>query len=261
MDLDTNGDEKKERGRRSPTLPLEEGVKYLADVENKLGRGPFSLASLVEALGHKSASGPAKAKVGTLTHFKLLERSSPGTYRISQLGMRILRPPSPADLRKALAEAAKAPSLYADLLKEYLNRGLPQLLHNILIHNHEVLPSTASDVAANFRQTMGYAGLLRHGVLYDSPAEEEDKPDGSSGESQADELSPPPEKRSTTGVGPAQHSEVVGLTDYRIPLTKRRSALLRLPLPLDQSDLDRIKGWLDLMSDVLTATESEEDRT
>lgn len=42
------------------------------------------------------------------------------------------------------------------------------------------------------------------------------------------------------------------LQNYSIPLSHGRSAVLNLPIPLDGSDLSRLKGWIDLMSDLFT---------
>jgi hypothetical protein len=45
-----------------------------------------------------------------------------------------------------------------------------------------------------------------------------------------------------------------GMTEneFRIPLRGGRSAVLSVPIPTAEVDLQRIKGWIDLMSDVLT---------
>jgi hypothetical protein len=50
-------------------------------------------------------------------------------------------------------------------------------------------------------------------------------------------------------------------TEFQIPLKGGRSALLQLPLPAADVDLARIKGWIDLMNDVLTESVSEEPST
>lgn len=55
-------------------------------------------------------------------------------------------------------------------------------------------------------------------------------------------------RRHGTRIGEPQQS----LREFAVPLTGERSALLRLPVPLAEVDVSRIKGWMDLMSDVLT---------
>lgn len=55
-------------------------------------------------------------------------------------------------------------------------------------------------------------------------------------------------RRQGARIGQLQHP----LREFTVPLTGERSALLRLPVPLAEVDVSRIKGWMDLMSDVLT---------
>jgi hypothetical protein len=45
--------------------------------------------------------------------------------------------------------------------------------------------------------------------------------------------------------------------NYPVPLSGGRSAVLSLPVPLHGRDVNRIKGWVDLMADVLTQEETE----
>jgi len=48
--------------------------------------------------------------------------------------------------------------------------------------------------------------------------------------------------------------------EYLVPLSCGRTALLNVPPNLDPADVTRIKGWVDLMSDVLTAVPGNEER-
>ena len=248
-------DLKSERsGRKSPSSNLEEAIGYLEVVQTRLGMGPFGLDALAEALGHKSGvSGSARGKVGSLTHFGVLAREG-SIYRVSQVGKRVLMPVSQEDRRAAVAEAAAMPALYAELLATYAGQALPQLLSNVLVHNYKVNPNTATNVAETFRRSVEFAGLLRAGVLHRKldPASVHGRQAGTTPDDDrqppapndlSDRLPPPP---------PPPPPLADGLSDYRVPLTRQRSAVLRLPLPLDESDVTRLKGWLDLMLEVLT---------
>jgi hypothetical protein len=44
-----------------------------------------------------------------------------------------------------------------------------------------------------------------------------------------------------------------GQREFAIPLARGRSAKLVLPVPIAENDLPRLKGWFDLMSDILVA--------
>src|SRR5437773_1865639 len=99
------------RGTVSLVHPLSEAVSFLERAQAALGDGPFERGSLVQALGHQSASGPALVKIGALTHFGLAQvRDS--SYALSELGRRILFPRNEDEKRVALAESACCPRLY-----------------------------------------------------------------------------------------------------------------------------------------------------
>lgn len=247
---------KKERGKRSPSFPLNEAIGFLEAVSNNLGDSPLSREAIAQALGHKAVTGAVTPKVGTMTHFGLLDREG-GVYRISPLAKRILHPLTVADRQAALAEAGRTPTLYAELLKAFTNKPIPTMLGNTLIHNFGIAQDNAADAAKVFRQTMEFCGLLRHGVLYATLAET------GNGETQTDAESAAKSEgtRPKADTGSIQTSTLLAGAhqDYAIPLTKKRSAILRLPLPLDESDVARIKGWLDLMKDVLVTEQLDED--
>jgi hypothetical protein len=49
--------------------------------------------------------------------------------------------------------------------------------------------------------------------------------------------------------------------EYQIPVMGGRVATLKLPQPAARVDIERIKSWLDLMTDVLTANPTAESGT
>lgn len=238
-DADREVDGKSERGRRSPSVPLGDAVGYLQAVHKELGTGAASREVVAQALGYKSINGAVTTKIGALTHYDLLERDG-ATYRVSGVGKALLYPKGDAERRAALAAAAKAPGLYADVVRDRGGQPLPGMLANILIHDYGVHPEKAPEVVEVFRATMEYAGLLRQGVLHESP-------DGG-----AAEVAPePPPAAPEPAPAPAPAAEKEALTSYRVPLPRRRSAVLRLPAPLEPGDVQRLKQWLDLMGETL----------
>jgi hypothetical protein len=60
---------------------------------------------------------------------------------------------------------------------------------------------------------------------------------------------------------PSEMSEITGERQghFQIPLKGGRSAILEVPLPAVEADLARIKGWIDLMNDVLTESRPSEN--
>lgn len=235
---------KKDSGRRSPMYPLGEAISMIQAVRTNLGEGPFDRTAIASALNQSVSSGAFAVRVGALTHFGLLEREA-NVYRVSQLAEKIIYPTSDAVKQSALVAAACTPNLYQDLIAAFRGKALPQLLQNILIHNHEVSSSTAKEVASRFRQTMEFAGLLRQGVLYSDPAAEADPLTVSKPES-IEVIEPP---------------KIVANKEpedcYSIPVSKGRKAAVKLPLPLSKADIQRIVAWFNLMEEVLISGEED----
>jgi hypothetical protein len=238
-----------ERGRRSPAVPLGDAVQFLHSVNKELGTGPASRDAVAQALGYRSINGAVTTKIGALTHFGLLERDG-ATYQIAELGKRLLYPKGDAERRSALAAAALAPALYADIVRDRSGQPLPGMLANILIHDYGVHPEKASEVVEVFQATMQFAGLLRQGVLHSTIASPPTSAEPTEPSAAPGSIAPPAPRD-----GVSVQSESAGaLMAYRVPLSHRRSAVLRLPTPLEPADIQRIKQWLDLMSDALTDT-------
>lgn len=248
-----------QRGRTSPSHSLEDAISGIEQVHTALGTTRHQRDDAAQAMGYKPGSGAANSRVGSLTHFGLLERHG-AEYEVSALALRILTPTDDQERIAAIAEAAVAPSLYSELVQQLDGQPLPPMLSNILQRNYGVVPKSASDVANRFEESLRYARLLVDGKVYAtlqragaSPtalqADQEVKTnnDDLNGES----------KRDKTDAG---HKLDSNNADYRIPLRAKRSAFLVLPKTIDSTDIERIKSWLDLMADVLTESDEEEDK-
>ncbi|VTR97320.1 Uncharacterized protein OS=Bacillus methylotrophicus GN=NG74_03796 PE=4 SV=1 [Tuwongella immobilis] len=246
--------DRKERGRRSPSFALQEAVGFLAQVRQNLGEGTFSREAIAEALGHRGVTGAVTTKIGTLTHFGLLEREG-SVYKVSAIGKRILHPLSDSDRMESLALAARSPVLYDELLKAFAGKSLPSMFANALIHNFGILSDNAAEVAKLFRSSMETCGLLRNGILYTSLAEMP---------TSADLHEPKAEKvRPAATEAPTSPAEVsissIQYQEYAIPLSKTRTAMLRIPSPARPQDLERISKWLTFFADVLQGDDADND--
>lgn len=119
------------RGRQSPSWPLKEAIGWMEAINRALGYGPFSRDSIAQALGHKAGSGTGKTKVGTLSHFSLLQKSG-GAYPASAIAEAILATTTEQVRAIALANAAKGPLPYKELRKAFSDCPMPARLCNIL---------------------------------------------------------------------------------------------------------------------------------
>jgi hypothetical protein len=237
---------------------LEEAIGLVQRVKSAIGVGSASADVVAKALGHPSIqNGTATRKIGTLTHFGLLDREGGGKYRLSELAKQICTPRSEQEYRDALAESAKSPALYRELIAKYEGQALPTLLPNILNREFGVLEKNAADVSENFRASMEQARLLRNGVLYSSV---DDTSDTRSVKHESVSLSNESSSPEHLGAhGPKSASEANdglpesgSVTRFQILLPGRRTAYLFLPTVVEKSDLERIARWMDFNEDLLT---------
>lgn len=244
-----------QRGRTSPSHTLEDAIDGIVRVYRALGTTSHSREDAAQAMGYKAGSGAANSRVGSLTHFTLLDRQG-ASYAVTELARRIIEHTDDRDRELAIAEAATAPSLYCELVDRFDGQPLPPMLPNILARDYGVVPKNTQEVAARFEETLRFAGLLRDGKVW-AKVEEDDQAVTSGhakvSDTEQTKTSEIAEKSSVSAAAPSVPSN----GGYRVPLTKKREAVLFLPRPVEISDLRRIKSWIDLMEDVLTESEGE----
>jgi len=241
----------------------------LRRVHRSGGDGPFSRETLAELLGYKPLTGTANRAVGALTHFGLLDRSK-STYSISQTGQNIIMPPDDGARAAALVAAAKSPALYADLISEFKDKGVPLLLGNILAQRHGVLPKNREQVAQRFKETMEFVGLLRSGVLHEQIAYENGA--AASSRSPVDTCLPVSEVtvEQSSSPGPQSGTRDSAASSLSTQVSPRapqqqqeytialgldgRVARILLPTPVSEGDLRRVEDWASYMRRIATET-------
>lgn len=253
-----------ERSRAYPGHDLETVVGFVTLIRSAIGLGRSSRLDIANALGHESVSGPAGRKIGSLTHFGLLSVQQRAGYVVSRLAQRILTPTDDLEKEKALIEAFKNPTLFGELHNRYVGEKLPTLLSNILVREFGIVEKKAESVVGIFSASAKYAGLLDNDVLGHGQSTPGDQPTSEiAGELRTDDTSGT-KPTSAVEVGSAIEESVPQgseLLEYAIPLSERRVGSLRIPLGVSESDLERIKNWIDLMRDVLTESSRDSLKT
>jgi len=236
---------KTERGTQHPGDNLEAAIQLLEKYKAAIGLGVASRETVAEALGYSGITGTSSRRMGSLTHYGLLERSA-GGYKVSELGKKLLMPKNDAERVAAIVEAARHPKLYAALFDKYSDHALPNLLPNILVREFGVAANAADAATKTFRETAEFAGLLRNGVLTNlvhqqpAPIHQSDGIDGA----------PVSEQPRPSGV---RAPPLEGVQEYTVPLDETgRVGMIRLPLPVTAKDVRRVRAWSDYMSSVLT---------
>ena len=148
------------RGSAYPVLDLERALKIATDIEKKSGKGPTPVDGLPAAMGHESLSGPARRKIAALTYFGLLFKNKDGKYSLTPLYERIIRPTSENEKTFGIQEAAKKPTLFARLYEKYQGQKLPELLHNELAREYQIIAGQSQIVREIFEKSMQFAKLM-----------------------------------------------------------------------------------------------------
>lgn len=241
------------RGVQYPGDSLAEAVTLLEKVRTGVGFASASRELIAQALGYKGLTGTSGRRVATLGHFDLIERTGNGSYKISDLGRRILMPTSEAEKALALAEAAKRPSLYLQVIAKYQGSALPQMLANILARDFKVYAGASEDAAKGLRETVEFAGLLRNGILYDTVDVGSEAPANPSRPSREETPRDP-----AAAEKPDETVEATSTGTYSIALGgDGRNAKIVLPLPITPRDLKLLRSWVEYMT-VATAEETPE---
>ncbi|OGE32263.1 hypothetical protein A3C59_04640 [Candidatus Daviesbacteria bacterium RIFCSPHIGHO2_02_FULL_36_13] len=156
------------RSAAYPSASLAEALEYAATLKQQLGKGPYDRETAARALGHGGVNGASAAKIAALVHFGLLTRAG-NTYSQSALSDRIFLSTSEEEKNDAILESVKTPKLYKALINKYSGSALPGLLENILVRDHKIAEKVAKKATDDFKKSLEYVGLLKNGVVSESP--------------------------------------------------------------------------------------------
>ncbi|MCU0652834.1 MAG: hypothetical protein MUD10_01070 [Candidatus Pacebacteria bacterium] len=154
---------RKERSGAYPLIALSPAIDAAKRLFENYGAGPHTRDNLAKGLGYASFSGAASVKIGALVHFGLLERQR-GTYAVTLLAKEIFEYPKEGS-EAAVLRAALNPALYAKLAARFGGEALPRELPRVLAADFRITEKAAPAAAANFLETMEFAGMLRDGRL------------------------------------------------------------------------------------------------
>ena len=106
---------KRYRNPNFPGIDLLEAVKALKLIYSQQAEQTFSAADAARSWGYKGQSGPAGVKFAALRQYGLVDRQPGGTYKLSELGLKLVSEPLPIDGIQAIRESALKPDLFKDL--------------------------------------------------------------------------------------------------------------------------------------------------
>lgn len=233
------------RGASYPSLPLSEAIDKLKLAQEKVGKGPSSKEEYILGLGYSGISGASSRTFAALVHYGLLMKSGV-KYQFSELAINILFPQnSDVPHKEDLARAAVSSKLFRQLYERYEGERLPDMLRNTLVVDYQIHDKSAQEAAANFRQTLDFAGLLEGGVvkpLNSIPTERDEDDNVPSVEQEASFVDPTP-------LSPAVdlRSTDASLNRIEIVLREGVKAGIYAPYNLTESEKMKLKTIIDLL--------------
>lgn len=149
------------RSKAYPAIALGEATEKLQQLFKKLGSSSsYNKETFAQGMGYNgSNNGAFQRAVAALIQYEMIQKSG-NSYVLTGIAQKILFPTTSEDRINAIKEAALNPAVFSQIYNDYKGQELPDLLSNILVTNHGILPGAKDKVVSLFRTSMEYAGLL-----------------------------------------------------------------------------------------------------
>ena len=91
-------------------------------------------------------------------------------YSLTELALRIIHPIDPGEVSQLLRQACLAPHLYAELIRHYAGKRLPEaeILGNLMMHKYQITASAKSSAADAFLDSLRFVGMMNDQRLVES---------------------------------------------------------------------------------------------
>lgn len=152
---------KRERSARYPGATLEEAIEFCRQIDD-LGVDGLSAAQIATAMGYRNVkTNTFSGRLSSARQFGLIDLSDQ-SHHLTQLAKRIIHPMDPEEIPILLRQACQSPPLFAELLRQYSGKKLPEpeILGNLLMHKHQITASAKSAAAESFFASARFAGIL-----------------------------------------------------------------------------------------------------
>ena len=243
------------RSPEHPAIPLEEAIRRTEILYNHEDLNQVPVATVLDHWGYTRRSGLGQRILAALRHYGLLEEKGSGQQRmvwLSEIGkVLVLKDHDDPEWVKACQEAALAPSIHAQLWDKWEgNRRLPSdSTIRWELANRGFNRKAIDSFSATFRDTLEFANLLDDGGMAapsgdNDPSNREPEPDPP-----AKELDDSP--GSASPPMPSTDASTTKDWDLNIPLVSGGQAVLRIPIPLSETDFELVKAVVNANLDAL----------
>lgn len=139
-----------------PNTSLPKALAHARSIHAADRRNIIDREAAVKHMGYSGQSGAADKALASLAHYGLVEKAGKGQTRVTQLAVDILHPDTQEQRKKALAEAAYTPSIFAEI-RERFQDGHPSesALRSWLVREN-FLDRAIGPVVSSYMETLRY---------------------------------------------------------------------------------------------------------
>jgi hypothetical protein len=219
--------------------------------------------AVAQALKYKnSTNGAFKGLKAAASYFGLITYRDDRYLSVAEAWIEAFHADDDALIRRLRQEAVQQPTLYQQLISEFLDRQLPneeKLARQLfLTPKYGILKDAADTAARVFLDSVRYAGIVDHNNFLRSPGSPQQELGSESGEAQPQPSQsavkaqqPQDALNSMPGPGATRESATAAqsadLDRVEVQLTGGRRAYLLVPVPLSSKEKERLKRYIDLM--------------
>lgn len=215
----------KERSPRFPAESLRESLTRTEALYTAAGRSPVTSEIAAKAIGYGGLSGASKTALAAISYYGLIQREG-DKHRISELGLRLIRPLSDGDKLEAASIAALKPPIFAEI-EENHSDCTESVLASVLLHQG-FTDDGARRAAKVYKENVAFIESLAQAVPRHEPAP-----------------TPPPEFLPPSAP-PALPAGGKVLEQYQIPLGANHAQLIFTGDELVPDDFDALKEYVEL---------------
>ena len=226
----------KERSPRFPAESLSDALVRTEALYTAAGRSPVTSDVAAREIGYGGLSGASRTAMAAISYYGLLQREG-DKHRISELGLRLIRPLSDSDKLDSARTAALKPPVFAEIEKDHSD-CTEQVLASVLLHSG-FTDDGARRAAKVYKENVAFIKSLEQGV----PTNE--RP------TNAPPKDPPLDlnfklPNDQTGGGPAPQIRGKMLAQYQIPLGANHAQLTFTGEKLLPEDFDALGEYVEL---------------
>ncbi len=163
---------RRERSARYPSVPLQEAIAFCRQID-ELGIDGLGATQIATAMGYRNVkTNTFSGRLSSARQFQLIALNDQN-YSLTELALRIIHPIEPAEVPQLQRQACLAPHLYAELIRHYAGKRLPEaeILGNLLMHKYQITASAKAAAAEAFLESLRFVGLINDQRLVETSPE------------------------------------------------------------------------------------------